>query len=379
MPDSQPPTGEGPPLSAREAVELSSHIAGLTRAGLPLAQGLVALGEELPRGRLRQSMNELAGTLESGVPLEVAVQKHYDRIPPDLRGLVVAGMRTGGPGELLGRFAQYSVIRAELKRRLWVSLAYPVLTAILALALFGAVSLFFVGQFEAIYRDFNMPIPRLTMAVIDVAHVVRTIWIPVLTVGGALLLTWISVRVLLSPPRRRSLANRIPLLGTVWRSISLAEFCHLLALLLESHLPMPEALRLTGEGVQDAEIDSSCRAMARDVESGQPLSLAIKQRGTHQALMYKSKYWLTPLSFALRERGAHLLGLAGLVRWAEHQKSLPEVLHMAGSMFEVRARSQAVFAGTVLNFLCVLLVFSVVLVIPALILPLITLISKLSG
>ena len=43
------------------------------------------------------------------------------------------------------------------------------------------------------------------------------------------------------------------------------------------------------------------------------------------------------------------------------------------------ARSHAVFAGTVLNFLCVLLVFSIVLVIPALILPLITLISRLSG
>jgi hypothetical protein len=75
----------------------------------------------------------------------------------------------------------------------------------------------------------------------------------------------------------------------------------------------------------------------------------------------------------------HLLGLAGLVRWAENQKSLPEVLHVAGSMFEVRARSHAAFAGTVLNFLCVLLVISIVLVIPALILPLITLISRLSG
>ena len=149
--------------------------------------------------------------------------------------------------------------------------------------------------------------------------------------------------------------NRIPLLGTVWRSTSLAEFCHLLALLLESQLSMPEALRLTGVGVQDAEIDASCRAMAGDVEFGRPLSVA------------------------LRDRGLHLLGLAGLVRWAEHQKSLPEVLHMAGSMFEVCARSHAVFAGTVLNFLCVLLVFSIVLVIPALILPLITLISRLSG
>jgi type II secretory pathway component PulF len=355
MPDSQVTTGDGRPLSGFEAVDLSSHIAGLTGAGLPLAQGLVALGEELPRGRLRQSMNELARTLESGVPLDQAVKHHYDRIPPNLRGLVVAGVRSGGLGDLLGRFATYAGIRAELKRRLWVSLAYPALTASLAIALYVVVSLFFVRQFESIYKDFQMPIPRLTEFVIATAHLVQTIWLPVVVVGGAVLCTWVSARVLLSSSKRRSLANRLPLLGPVWRSTSLAEFCHLLALLLESQLPMPEALRLTGEGVQDAEIDSSCRAMASDVEAGRPLSLA------------------------LRERGLHLLGLAGLVRWAENQKSLPEVLHVAGSMFEVRARSHAAFAGTVLNFLCVLLVISIVLVIPALILPLITLISRLSG
>ena len=68
-------------LTAAEAAELSNQIADLTRAGLPLSQGLVALGEELPRGRLRRSMNELAGTLEAGVPLDQAVKHHAGRIP----------------------------------------------------------------------------------------------------------------------------------------------------------------------------------------------------------------------------------------------------------------------------------------------------------
>jgi general secretion pathway protein F len=327
----------------------------LTQAGLPLGQGLVALGAELPRGRLRQSMNELAHTLESGVTLEDAVKRHHDHIPAHLRGLVIAGVRSGTLGNLLGRFSEYTGVRAELKRRLWISLAYPALIAILALVLYFVGALFFVGQFESIYQDFEMPIPAITKVVVAISHLIRTIWLPVLWIGGAILLTWAASHFLLTPARRSSLVNRLPLLGTVWRSTSLAEFCHLLALLLESSLPMPEALRLTGEGVQDADIDSSCQAMARDVEAGGPLSVAIRQRGMH------------------------LMGLAGLVRWAEHQRSLPEVLHTAGSMFEVRARSHAAFAGTVLTFLCVLLVFSIVLSIPALILPLITLISKLSG
>ena len=48
-------------------------------------------------------------------------------------------------------------------------------------------------------------------------------------------------------------------------------------------------------------------------------------------------------------------------------------------MFETQARSYSGFAGTVLTFLCVLVVFFMITVIPALFLPLITLISRLSG
>ena len=213
-----------------------------------------------------------------------------------------------------------------------------------------------VGQFEAIYADFNIPLPRMTVALIAIARVVSTVWAPRCDrrPGSCSLAGWRD-DVFLTPPLRRGLAGRLPLVGRVWRATSLAEFCHLLALLLESQLPLPEALRLTGEGVQDSDVDASCRLMANQVESGRSLSQAME------------KVRLFPA------------GLPRLVRWAENQESLPEVLHMAGAMFESRGRTYSTFVGTVLNVICVLLVFQMVLFVPALFLPLITLISRLSG
>jgi len=342
-------------LTAADAAELSHQIAELTRAGLPLSQGLVALGEELPRGRLRQSMNELALTLEAGVPLDQAVEDHRGRIPPHLRGLVIAGVRSGRLGDLLKQFSSYVFIGTELKRALWVGLAYPALTVGVAFALFLFVCAVVVTQFDEIYRDFNIPLPGITLAMLFVARVVNSIWTPLGLVAGALFCSWLAIRLFLTRPVRRSLAGRLPLLGTVWRSTSLAEFCHLLALLLESHLPLPEALRLTGEGVQDAEFDVSCRRMAHEVESGRSLS------------------------DAMAERRLFPPGLPRLLRWAEGQKSLTEVLHIAGSMFEARARSQSTFVGSVMSVLCVVPVLWIILIVPALFLPLITLISRLSG
>jgi general secretion pathway protein F len=353
--DSPRSNGAGGRLSGVEAAELSRQIAGLTTAGLPLAQGLLALGEELPRGRLRRSMNELASTLESGATLDQAVDQQKNEIPPHLRGLVIAGLRSGQLGDTLSRFSAYVAVGTDLERRLWLSLAYPLLTVGASLALFFFVCLVLVGQFDRIYKDFGVPLPGITVALLSLARFANKAWAPTILVVSVVGGSWLAARLLLSPSRRRALAARLPLVGQVWRATSLAEFCHLLALLLESRLPLPEALRLAGEGVQDADVNASCRGMANEVESGRSLARAMESA------------WLIPAGFPR------------LVRWAENQESLPEVLHMAGAMFEARGRSYSAFVGTVLNVLCVLIVFQMVMVVPALFLPLITLISRLSG
>ena len=127
------------------------------------------------------------------------------------------------------------------------------------------------------------------------------------------------------------------LAGRIRRAASLAEFYQSLASLLERGLPMPEALRRTGEGVQDADIEASCRLMPtklrRDCRSRKP--------------------W--------KKRDLFPAGFPRLMMWAENQQSLPEALHIAHAMFESRVRSYATLVATILNVICVLLTFQYVL------------------
>jgi type II secretory pathway component PulF len=272
-----------------------------------------------------------------------------------LRGLVIAGTRSGRLSDVLSRFTQYTSIRAELGRRLWINLAYPIITALLTSVLFLAISAHLITQFESIFKDFGIPLPGVTILVIKLGHAANIISTPLMIACAIGLVLWLSGIAVLDPATRVSLLGQIPLIGKVWRLTSLAEFCHLLALLIESRLPLAEALRLTGEGVQDSRIRSACQSMASEIERGQSLFQSMEDRP------------LFPR------------GLSRLIRWGESQHTLPEVLHMAGSMFESRSRTHASFSGTVLTVLCVLLIFAMMMVVPALFLPLINLISKLSG
>ncbi len=316
-------------MSGADAAELSRQIASVTRSGLPIEQGLAALAAELPGGSLRRSIEDLATKLQGGMPLADAVKTRDDSIPPHLRGLLLAGIGSGELGELLDRFYEYLNIGVDLKRKLWLALAYPALTVTAALALLVFVCMFLVGQFETIYRDFGIPLPGITVALLYFSHALSRVLVPLGIVLGFFLCAWLAGRVFLPRAVRRSVACKMPLLGGVWRSMSLADFCHLLALLVNGRLPMSEALRLTGQGIEDSSIDQDCQVMAGRVEQGESLSRA------------------------MAARPGFPIGLARLLRWAENQKSVPEVLHMAGSMFEARAaRSRRFWASSSISCAC---------------------------
>jgi general secretion pathway protein F len=392
MADSQEKPGGRDPLTPSEAERLTEHVAVVSRSGLPLGPGLRALGEELSEGGFRSSLIDLADAIDRGSPLTAALESQQGRIPAHIRGLVLGGLRTGKLGDVLGRFSSYASIGAELKRGLWLGLAYPLFTLMLALVLLLLVDGFLVAQFENIFRDFGIPLPGLTIVLIETSRFVRAGWPVLVVLLGLILVGWLVLRFLFPTPLRNSLIGRIPVIGPLWRYTSWAEFCHLLAILLESELPMPDALRLTGQGVQNSDIDRACRAMANDVENGKTLSDAmsgrvpiIKPSGPFDHLAPKPPGLTMENLLSAREgaaavRRAMPRSLARLLKWAESHRAIAEILHMSGEMFEARSRSQAAFAGTVMGVLAVFgVILGVFTVVVGLMLPLITLLSRLSG
>ena len=180
--------GTGERLNAREAADLSGQLSGLASTALPMAPSLAALAEELPRGRLRRAMKELSDRLAAGMSLEQAIENQKGQIPPHLCSLVIAGARGQRLGNVLGQFSGYVEIGSELRRRLWLTLAYPLLSMAIAIAIFTFVSIIVVPQFATIFQNFGVPLPRATTAILDIAQVMTSLGPLVGLLAAALIL-----------------------------------------------------------------------------------------------------------------------------------------------------------------------------------------------
>jgi type II secretory pathway component PulF len=344
-------------LTHEEARDFAQHVAGLTQAGLPLPDGLRALGEELPPGTLRRLVRELAGRLDQGESLEDALEQVGNRFPGHLRGLILAGARSGRIDTLLGEFVNYSQVGIALRRSMWLSLSYPFMMIMAYGIVFVFLSYVVVRGFEAIFKDFGIDLPAVTVLLLRASHAVTSAgWATIVAPIVAVSVVFFAGRVLLDPASRSQALSYLPLFGPLARWTSLAEFSHYLGLLIECEIPLSRSVVLAAEGARDAGLSQACQAAAQEIESGETLADSIS-------------WWRVFPG-----------GFTKMLRWAEGHQSLPETLHMTADMFEARARAHAAFIGSVCGIVSIVIIlWGCAFVVVALFLPLITLISKLSG
>jgi type II secretory pathway component PulF len=340
-------------LSAQEATELAARVAELTRAGLPLGAGLRALAGELTSVRLNHVLLTLADRLDAGDDLAAAIDVIGRRLPPHLRGLVLAGLRSGQLPDVLEEYVDLERGQADLRRRLWSSLVYPFVLLGFMAALSIVAAGFIMPGFVSIFRGFNAKLPALT------EWFIHSSW-PM--TGGMLvaicLLALVPLLLAVAPQVRWlwSILYRIPMMGPLLRWGHAAEFARLMSMLLDQQVPLPDALRLTSEGLRDADLAWGCRRLAEDIDNGQ--------------VLYERMA-------AMRQFPSSMIPL---IEWGQRTPALPDGFRAAAEMFEGRVRSQgSLLTAILLPIMLLFIVGFIGMFVTAMFLPLISLIDKLSS
>src|SRR6516162_7653136 len=102
-------------MRPEDLITLNEEIAGMARAGLPLDQGLAAMGKEMGRGRLQAVTLALAADLKAGHPLPDALKRQQGQVPPFYAGLIAAGIRSGRVADVLATLTTYARTMADLR------------------------------------------------------------------------------------------------------------------------------------------------------------------------------------------------------------------------------------------------------------------------
>jgi len=233
-------------ITLDELIALNDEIAALTRAGVPLEPALCRLGDDLP-GRLGKIATAVAQRGSRGESLDQVLADGSLQLPPVYRAVVEAGARTGRLPAALEAMAGSIRRVSQTQHTAALAALYPLLVLMVGWALFA----FFTSRIAPVLLDgldrIEMP-SRTLFGWMTTWGQSADYWGPIgLGVFALLAGAWwyLSTRVgVLESGRTGRLLGWMPWIGRTLHWSRTATFVDVLALLVESSVPLEEAVPL---------------------------------------------------------------------------------------------------------------------------------------
>ncbi len=257
----------------RDVANLTAQIGVMTRSGIDVATAIESLARQCRPPELKRVLQQVHDDVLGGNSLSGALSEHPDAFTEAYVASISAGEASGRLSDVLNQLAK--MLRNELRLRSTVRtmFAYPVLLASVSSLVLLVLILFVLPQFAKIFADYDTPLPWVTQVLIGFATELRTrwwLWAPlfVVTLGGAIAfkaseqgkLAW-----------DRAVLNAV-FLHEVTRALLIGRVCHLLGVMLESGVPMLEAIRLTRRAIDNRLYQALLRSLEDDVINGRGIS-----------------------------------------------------------------------------------------------------------
>jgi type II secretory pathway component PulF len=252
-------------ISLDDLIALTDEMAALVRAGVPLETGMANAARELSRKPAKLA-SAMSSRMQAGESLLHVLQTSPSIFPPAYVAVVEAGLCAGRLPAALEGLATSSRRAAELRRLTRASLLYPLCIALGAYALFVYSIVKIQPLVAAAYESMDRNQSSLNLMLANFGRIAFDWlpWIPVAVLAVVAVWWFKSTR---ATAREGRFASITPV-GQVLRLGRIATFADLLALLVESSVPLAPAINLAASASGDRRLQAACQSLASNLDRG---------------------------------------------------------------------------------------------------------------
>jgi MSHA biogenesis protein MshG len=258
-----------------DLVLFSKQMYTITRAGIPLLRGLRSLVMSTHNVVLRETLEDILGSLESGRDLAESFARHPGIFPSLYISVIRVGESTGTLEQSFQRMAEYLEQDHRTQQRVKSAMRYPVIVMIVIAVAVGVLTTFVIPKFAPLFKVLGDSIPMPTRIIIGVSDFTLHYWYVVLLAIAA---TVISVKQYLQTERGRFQWDewrlKIPVLGKLSHEAILARISRSLSISLTAGMPMIQTLNVIAKSAGNEFMAERINRLRIAVERGDPLSRA---------------------------------------------------------------------------------------------------------
>ncbi len=311
------------PISTKDKVLFFRMLSTLVKSEVTVTAAIRILHDQAQKANMKHVLGDVLSRVEGGAPLSEAMSRH-SRVFPDMEvNLIRAGEMGGILDTVFQRIADYIERRSALRKKLFMSFFYPGIVLLVGIAVIVFMVIFVIPRFMGLITG---RLPPATQFLMDTTSFMQAHGQSMLLGLGGFAGLLILMHAL--PPSRYVLDRYkvyLPVVGPVVRLGIVVSFARTFGLLLESRIPLVEALRATSATLSNTAVHLFLDQVVQRVMAGEPVSETIK-----------GSWAFTPMTSSLAGIGEHSgLMSESMITVAEvHEKLLEDRVARMSAMVE---------------------------------------------
>ena len=269
-------------LSKQSQLDFAQQLLTLLNAGLALLNALELIQSSAQKD-WQQWLQAIQVHLRKGNSFSQSLIAQGNLFSMDFMNLIRVSERTGDIELALKTICHQLEAEIELRRKLQQALSYPIVTLSSSILLVIVMMIWVVPVFKDVFEHFQAELPLPTKALIQTSSIITQFFLEIcagLIVGIFIsFLSWMKSVHLQKKCDQWSF--RIPLIGKLFRLSALAYWCRTLGHLLESGLPLPDALRVTAQSSNHWLSHNLSAEVFKHLARGWPLDKALEKADPH--------------------------------------------------------------------------------------------------
>jgi type IV pilus assembly protein PilC len=266
----------GSGVDVKDLVTFTRLFATMIDAGLPLVQCLEILQAQQRNKVFQNVLRDVKANVEQGGTFSDSLAKHPKVFDELFVNLVQAGETGGILDNIMNRLSVYLEKRQKLIRQVRGALAYPSIVFMIAIGVMTVMLTFVIPAFENMFKEFGGgkdALPALTRFMVALSHSFVS-YLPLIALVGIGVST--AFVYFYRTPKGKKVIHRTllaaPIMGPVLQKIAVARFTRTLGTLLQSGVPILDALEICAKTSGNVIIEQGIMHVRQRISEGRNMA-----------------------------------------------------------------------------------------------------------
>ncbi|XOF34538.1 MAG: type II secretion system F family protein [Candidatus Electrothrix sp. YB6] len=269
-----------PKVTGKDVVIFTRQMSTMIDAGLPLVQSLQILSKQQENPSFKKALVEIVGDVETGMTLADGMRKHPKCFDPLFCNMIEAGEVGGILDTILGRLAEFKEKSMALQKKIKGAMTYPVICLGISILILAVILIFVIPVFQEMFASMGGALPTPTQIVVDMSEFAKSNFLYIII--AAFVVSFIFKKYYATDKGKLKIDGLLlhaPIAGVLIRKVAVAKFTRTLSTMLESGVPILDALQVVAKTAGNKVIERAVFHVADSIAEGRPIAEPLEESG----------------------------------------------------------------------------------------------------